>query len=335
MTVDEMIGFKKAIVDSAAQANGVEFFNFSERAWGKCLGALNIADEPIWLGERRPPPYAVISSQVDDPNGNAHAPDPAKPVVIVIGEKIREYRHPIASGKPSIIFVVLAVICAIVAVILAHTQGYCVNGNEPSTGLADWSEVILKMQQLEGSDRILTAIDPGEEPLYVLMEVLMDDRKIWTETSEEAQQEVPPGENAATIGKDPANKGIDRPQVPDKPATRSAGTQTSGSTTIPDDGSSRNKSISREHGGADQLPLHWRSRNQIQFAGHVTRLKNCDNQRGGRNNGNGLAEDSDGTNDTTCRHTNELHYHTKQYSVANGAISRKHGGADKPLLRRR
>ncbi|CAN0174825.1 unnamed protein product [Ectocarpus fasciculatus] len=78
MTVDEMIEFKKDIADSAAQANELEFFNFSERAWGRCLGALNIADKPIWLGERRPPPYAVISSQVDDPNGNAHAPDPVR-----------------------------------------------------------------------------------------------------------------------------------------------------------------------------------------------------------------------------------------------------------------
>ncbi|CAM9680151.1 unnamed protein product [Ectocarpus sp. 4 AP-2014] len=78
MTVDEMLDFKKSIADSAAQANGLEFFNFSERAWEKCLAALNIADEPIWLGERRPPPYAVISSQVDDPNGKAHAPDPVR-----------------------------------------------------------------------------------------------------------------------------------------------------------------------------------------------------------------------------------------------------------------
>ncbi|CAN0283462.1 unnamed protein product [Ectocarpus fasciculatus] len=78
MTVDEMIEFKEDIAYFAAQANGLEFFNFSERAWGKCLEALNIADEPNWLGERRPPPYAVISSQVDDPNGNAHAPDPVR-----------------------------------------------------------------------------------------------------------------------------------------------------------------------------------------------------------------------------------------------------------------
>ncbi|CAM9680823.1 unnamed protein product [Ectocarpus fasciculatus] len=137
----------------------------------------------------------------------------AKPLV----ERID--RHAIASGKPSILFVVLAVICALVAVILGHTQvhgGIWMNRNEPSTGLADWSEVILKIQQVEGSDRILTAMDSGQEPLMdVLMEVLMDDQKIRTETSEEAQ-------------------------IPDKPATRSAGTQTSDSTTIPDDGSSRN-----------------------------------------------------------------------------------------------
>ncbi|CAM9804569.1 unnamed protein product [Ectocarpus sp. 13 AM-2016] len=162
MTVDEMFDFKKAIADSAAQANGLEFFNFSERVREKCLAALNIADGPIWLGERRPPPYAVISSQVDDPNGKAHAPDPvrrwynSKPLVTRIGEKIREYRLAIASGKPSIILVVLAVICALVAVILATTE---VNVNEPSTGLADWSEVILKIQQVEGLDRVVTAVD--------------------------------------------------------------------------------------------------------------------------------------------------------------------------------
>ncbi|CAN0139292.1 unnamed protein product, partial [Ectocarpus fasciculatus] len=188
------------------------------------------------LGERRPPPYAVISSQVDDPNGNAHAPDPAKPLV----ERIGGYRHTIASGKPSILFVVLAVICALVAVSLGHTQGYWVNQNEPPTGLADWSEVILKIQQVKGSDRILTAMDSGEEPLDVLMEVLMDDQKIRTETSEEAQQEAPPDAKAPTTRNEPVNKGPDRPQVPDIPATRSTGIQTSDSTTIPDDGSSRN-----------------------------------------------------------------------------------------------
>ncbi|CAB1098287.1 unnamed protein product [Ectocarpus sp. CCAP 1310/34] len=292
MTVDEMIDFKKAIADSAAQANGLEFFNFSERAWEKCLAALNIADEPIWLGERRPPPYAVISSQVDDPNGKAHAPDPvrrypwgechvmrpehsdntylqclllevgfqdmkdemkkryeafkkqeAKLLVTRIGEKIWEYRLAIASGKPSIISVVLALIFTFVAVILATTE---VNLNEPSTGLADWSEVILKIQQVKGSDRVVTAVDSGEETLDVLMEVLMDDRKMWTETSEEAQREAPSGRKAATIGKDPAAKGTDHPQVPDEPATQSTATQTSGSVMMPDDGSSRNSQSLRK-----------------------------------------------------------------------------------------
>ncbi|CAM9613473.1 unnamed protein product [Ectocarpus sp. 12 AP-2014] len=137
----------------------------------------------------------------------------AKPLVTRIGEKIREYRRAIASGKPSIILVVLAVICALVAVILATTE---VNVNEPSTGLADWSEVILKIQQVKGSDRVVTAVDSREETLDVLMEVLMDDRKTWTETSEEAQ-------------------------VPDEPATQLHGTQTSGSAMMPDDGSSRNR----------------------------------------------------------------------------------------------
>ncbi|CAM9804499.1 unnamed protein product [Ectocarpus sp. 13 AM-2016] len=47
------------------------------------------------------------------------------------------------------------------------------------------------------------------------MEVLMDERKTWTETSEEAQ-------------------------VLDEPATQSTGTQTSDSAMMPDDGSSRN-----------------------------------------------------------------------------------------------
>lgn len=36
----------------------------------------------------------------------------------------------------------------------------------------------------------MTAVDSGEETLDVLMEVLMDDRKIWTETSEEAQVDL-------------------------------------------------------------------------------------------------------------------------------------------------
>ncbi|CAM9515146.1 unnamed protein product [Ectocarpus sp. 12 AP-2014] len=157
----------------------------------------------------------------------------AKPLVTRIGEKIREYRRAIASGKPSIILVVLAVICALVAVILATTEVHAlleirpfaclefarlcfVNVNEPSTGLADWSEVILKIQQVKGSDRVVTAVDSREETLDVLMEVLMDDRKTWTETSEEAQ-------------------------VPDEPATQLHGTQTSGSAMMPDDGSSRNR----------------------------------------------------------------------------------------------
>ncbi|CAM9680222.1 unnamed protein product [Ectocarpus sp. 4 AP-2014] len=161
----------------------------------------------------------------------------AKPLVTRIGEKIREYRLVMASGKPSIILVVLAVIFAFVAVILATTEVHAlleirpfaclefildcalfdhpVNVNEPSTSLADWSEVILKIQQVEGSDRIVPAEDSGEETLDVLMGVLMDDRKIGTETSEEAQ-------------------------VPDELATQSIGTQTSGSAVMPDDGSSRN-----------------------------------------------------------------------------------------------
>ncbi|CAM9506330.1 unnamed protein product, partial [Ectocarpus fasciculatus] len=78
MTTAEMTVFKKEIADSAAQANGLEFFNFSDRAWEKCLDALKIEGDPTWLGARRPPPYAVISSQVDDPNGNNKTPDPAR-----------------------------------------------------------------------------------------------------------------------------------------------------------------------------------------------------------------------------------------------------------------
>ncbi|CAN0119034.1 unnamed protein product [Ectocarpus sp. 12 AP-2014] len=139
----------------------------------------------------------------------------AKPLVTRIGEKIRECRLAIASGKPSIFLVVLTVICALVAVILATTE-------------------------VEGSDRVVTAVDSGEETLDVLMEVLMDDRKTWTETSEEAQREAQSGRLAATIGKDPAAKETDRLQVLDKPATQSTGKQTSGSAMMPDDGSSRN-----------------------------------------------------------------------------------------------
>ncbi|CBJ31642.1 Sept4ps, septin GTPase, pseudogene [Ectocarpus siliculosus] len=293
MTVDEMINFKEDIAYFAAQANGLGFFNFSERAWRKCLGALNIADEPIWLGERRPPPYAVISSQVDDPNGTAHAPDPvrrypwgdchvmrpehsdntylqclllevvfqdmkdemrkryeAKPLVKKIGENMPEYRRTVAGGKLSILVVVLTAICALLAGNVANPQVYgsdglilpinpnmplfsgllgvhsrCLDGVEPSMGEAGWSEVMLTIQRLEGSDRTLAAVDTGGEHLDVLMEVLMEDSKIWTETSEEVQ-DTPPGPEAATIEEEGgAAKGTDHPPFETEAATLSVGTQ--------------------------------------------------------------------------------------------------------------
>ncbi|CAN0523921.1 unnamed protein product, partial [Ectocarpus sp. 8 AP-2014] len=98
---------------------------------------------------------------------------------------IPEYRRTVARGMPSILVVVLAVVCALLAGIVANPQ-------------------------LEGSDRVLAAADYGEEQMDVLMEVLMEDRKISTETSEEAQ-DTPPGPQAEKIVEGGAAKGTDHP----------------------------------------------------------------------------------------------------------------------------
>ncbi|CAN0168434.1 unnamed protein product, partial [Ectocarpus sp. 12 AP-2014] len=69
MTADEMQDFKAAIVDLAAQDNELTFFQFSETSWNECLTTLGFTVTLSWLGERQPPPYAVISSKVDEPHG--------------------------------------------------------------------------------------------------------------------------------------------------------------------------------------------------------------------------------------------------------------------------
>lgn len=43
----------------------------------------------------------------------------------------------------------------------------------------------------------MTAVDSGEEPLDVLVEVLMDDRKFWTNADEEAQVGLAIAQNIA------------------------------------------------------------------------------------------------------------------------------------------
>eukprot|EP00903_Cladosiphon_okamuranus_P018904 g17387.t1 len=78
MTVDEMKDFKKDIMELAEEASDLEFFTFSDQAWDACLAVLHIEGTPNWLGERQPPPYAVISSRLDDPDGSISAPDPAR-----------------------------------------------------------------------------------------------------------------------------------------------------------------------------------------------------------------------------------------------------------------
>ncbi|CAN0283407.1 unnamed protein product [Ectocarpus fasciculatus] len=137
----------------------------------------------------------------------------AKPLVKKIGDNIPEYRRTVASGKLSVLVVVLTVICALLAAIVTTSQ-------------------------LEGSDRILAAADSGGKHVDVLMEVLMEDRKLWTETSEETQ-DTPPGPEAATIEEEEeeegAAKGTDHPPFETEAATWSVGTQASDSTTIPDD----------------------------------------------------------------------------------------------------
>ncbi|CAM9808904.1 unnamed protein product [Scytosiphon promiscuus] len=76
MTLDEMTDFKREIVALTSETHELDFFQFSGRAWTKCLEKLKITNPPSWLGERQPPPYAVISSQLDEPGGSTSSPDP-------------------------------------------------------------------------------------------------------------------------------------------------------------------------------------------------------------------------------------------------------------------
>lgn len=38
----------------------------SDMSWDECKRALGLTDTPNWLGGKQPPPYAVISSKVDE-----------------------------------------------------------------------------------------------------------------------------------------------------------------------------------------------------------------------------------------------------------------------------
>lgn len=42
----------------------------AERSWNECKTEIKVTGEPNWLGERQPPPYAVISSKMDDLDGH-------------------------------------------------------------------------------------------------------------------------------------------------------------------------------------------------------------------------------------------------------------------------
>ncbi|CAM9710093.1 unnamed protein product [Ectocarpus sp. 12 AP-2014] len=81
MTVKEMKEFKTVIVDLAAQDDEIEFFQFSETSWEQCklkLRTQGTRNTPDWLGERQPPPYAVISSKVDKSDGSIRTPVPVR-----------------------------------------------------------------------------------------------------------------------------------------------------------------------------------------------------------------------------------------------------------------
>ncbi|CAM9808835.1 unnamed protein product, partial [Scytosiphon promiscuus] len=238
MTLDEMKSFKKEIIDLAAKAATLDFFQFSDHAWTKCVATLQIANPPHWLGEKQPPPYAVISSRLDDPGGHISAPDPARRypwgtchvmrpahsdnaylqcLLLEDGfqdmKKEMKERHrafvqnqmkplkekysdalkglPRAASVAAIdaldladcrgkrsVFMAMAVVFSLLAVVLALAQGWVrlVDPNRitPPAGIGSWSEVIIKIQELEGWDRILEAADSGEEHLDVLLDVLME-----------------------------------------------------------------------------------------------------------------------------------------------------------------
>ncbi|CBJ31643.1 Sept3, septin GTPase [Ectocarpus siliculosus] len=250
MTVDEMKEFKTAIVDLAAQDDQLKFFQFSETSWNECKGALGPTDPPNWLGERQPPPYAVISSKVDEshrgirsparryPWGTCHVMETAhsdntylqclllevgfqdmkkemktrykafvkeqtRPTTEVTVDAIKRLPRWVAHkvqgrGRKSVLVLISAVVCALVAVVLAHLR--CgVNGTPPIEGggmynppesLANWAKVIEKIQKLEGWDRILAAADSGEEHLAILIDVLMEYYKN-TELRNKAQEKHP------------------------------------------------------------------------------------------------------------------------------------------------
>lgn len=50
----------------------------TDGTWNKCKKLLGVGDQPKWLGEKQPPPYAVISSKIDERDEGDKAPP--KPV---------------------------------------------------------------------------------------------------------------------------------------------------------------------------------------------------------------------------------------------------------------
>ncbi|CAM9321055.1 unnamed protein product, partial [Ectocarpus fasciculatus] len=253
MTVDEMKDFKTAIVDLAAQDDQLNFFQFSDMSWDECKRVLGLTDTPNWLGGKKPPPYAVISSKVDEshrgirnparryPWGTCHVMETAHSdntylqcLLLEVGFQdvknemkarykafVEEQTRPITEvvkrlprrtskaalnvahkvqgrGRKSVLALISAVVCALVAVMLAYNR-FGVNGTPPIVGgggynppggLADWAKVIEKIQKLEGWDRILAAADSGEEHLDVLIDVLMEYYKN-AELRNEAQEKHP------------------------------------------------------------------------------------------------------------------------------------------------
>ncbi|CAM9709550.1 unnamed protein product, partial [Ectocarpus fasciculatus] len=240
MTVDEMKDFKTAIVDLAAQDDQLKFFQFSETSWQGCKRALRLPDTPNWLGERQPPPYAVISSKVDEPHGGgirkparrypwgtcrvmetAHSDNTyLQCLLLEVGfqdmkdEMMSRYRafvkeqtrpplevivgfikglpgrasdaahshsvaHKTQDHRPkSVLALTMAAVCALVAVMLAYllcgVNGILEGTYNPPENLANWADVIEKIQKLEGWESILAAADSGEEHLDVLIDVLME-----------------------------------------------------------------------------------------------------------------------------------------------------------------
>ncbi|CAM9677444.1 unnamed protein product [Ectocarpus sp. 8 AP-2014] len=95
--------------------------------------------------------------------------------------------HEAQGRRPkSVLALTMAAVCAMVAVMLAYhlcgvsgTPPISVEGmHNPPEGLTDWAKVIEKIQELEGWDRILAAVNSGEEHLDVLIDVLMEDYKM-------------------------------------------------------------------------------------------------------------------------------------------------------------